>query len=42
MQITAGTSEILKTFQREIGFTLNVLSESKIHFSKFSMLKECC
>ena len=32
MQITADVSKILKIAQRDLAFTINVLSESSIHF----------
>ena len=33
MEITADVGKILKTVQRDLTFTLNVLSESSIHFA---------
>ena len=38
MQITADVSKILKTVQRDHTLILNVLSESSIHFAKFSIV----
>ena len=32
MQITADVNKISKTFQRDLAFILNVLSESKTYF----------
>ena len=33
MQINADVNKILKTVQRDLTFTLNILSESSIHFA---------
>ena len=33
MEITADVGKILKTVRRDLTFTLNVLSESSIHFA---------
>ena len=38
MQIIAGISKISKTVQRNLIFILNVLLESSIHFTQFSIV----
>ena len=38
MHISAEVNKISKTVQRNLTFILNVLSESSIHFTKFSIV----